>query len=122
MKIIIKGKQSSICSQRKSKSYDRLAFFSANEAQPPTPKFNKSKPFNHLTDLEPLEVARQLTLIEFKLFTMVKPQELLKQQFSKKKQGESNVKAMSSMSTLVCENSSCHPGPFVQPLCRSQVG
>jgi son of sevenless-like protein len=60
------------------------------------------KKFN-LLDLDPLEVARQLTLIEMAIFQKISPIELMKQEWSRKK-GQFvavNVRAMTAMSTKI---------------------
>jgi hypothetical protein len=88
---------------RKSRSYERLSILSVSSDVPPTPIFKRSKGINSILDLDPLEVARQLTLLEWRLFAQIKSSELLKQQFSKKngQAGAPHVKSMSAMSTLV---------------------
>ena len=56
-----------------------------------------------LMDLDPLEVARQLTIVEMTIFQNIKPIELMKQEWSKKN-GKSvavNVRAMTALSTKI---------------------
>jgi hypothetical protein len=51
-------------------------------------------------DFDPLELARQFTIIESRLFCAIQPEELLAQQWTKKKDSKAhNVKAMSTLST-----------------------
>ncbi|KAK4047487.1 Ras guanine nucleotide exchange factor bud5 [Microbotryomycetes sp. JL201] len=53
-----------------------------------------------IVDIDPLELARQLTIIESKLYCAIKPGELLGQEFSKKGPDLAvNVRAMSTLST-----------------------
>lgn len=78
----------------------------------PTPIISKGllsnlRVMNHTTvnvlDFDPLELARQLTVMESKLYCAIQPEELLGQEFSKKA-GVSNavhVKGMSSLSTHI---------------------
>ncbi|GAA95817.1 hypothetical protein E5Q_02474 [Mixia osmundae IAM 14324] len=75
---------------------------------PPTPLLNKgamqtlrSGSFDRIgvLDFDPLELARQLTLMESRLFCAITTRELLGQEFSKKQGTAINVKAMSSLST-----------------------
>lgn len=77
----------------------------------PTPLVSKSlasmlrnNPGNvNVLDVDPLELARQLTIMESKLFCCILPEELLGQEFSKKT-GQSNavhVKKMSALTTHI---------------------
>lgn len=52
-----------------------------------------------LLDFDPTELARQITLIEFKLYDAIKPEEIIGQLFNKKPGSAVNVRAMSAMST-----------------------
>lgn len=56
-----------------------------------------------LIDIDPTEVARQLTLIESKIFMNIQPAELMKQEWSKKNTNSVavNVRAMTTMSTQI---------------------
>ncbi|KAK9238170.1 ras guanine nucleotide exchange factor domain-containing protein [Lipomyces kononenkoae] len=79
----------------------------------PTPIVNKlhlaivaryvreGEPAPNILDFDPLELARQITVKESRLFCKIIPEELLGQEFSKKagKSTAVNVKAMSSLST-----------------------
>ncbi|KAK9480337.1 ras guanine nucleotide exchange factor domain-containing protein [Lipomyces japonicus] len=58
-------------------------------------------PEPNILDFDPLELARQITIKESRLFCKIVPEELLGQEFSKKagKSNAMNVKAMSSLST-----------------------
>ncbi|ORY01558.1 ras GEF [Basidiobolus meristosporus CBS 931.73] len=57
-----------------------------------------------LVDIEPTEVARQLTIMENELFCSIRPHELIGQEFSKKEESLSfNVRQMSKMSTKITE-------------------
>jgi hypothetical protein len=67
----------------------------------PNPILPKSLQKFTLYELDPLEVARQLTIMESNLFTKVKPFELMKQQWTKKDSKAVNVKAMTSNSTKI---------------------
>lgn len=51
-------------------------------------------------DIDPLELARQLTLVESELYCAIKPEELLSQDFGSRKSNIAvNVRAMSTLST-----------------------
>ncbi|KAH9447715.1 hypothetical protein H4Q26_007693 [Puccinia striiformis f. sp. tritici PST-130] len=52
-----------------------------------------------LSDFDPIELARQITLMESKLYRAIQPEEVLGQLFSKKPGLAVNVRAMSAMST-----------------------
>ncbi|KAK9369632.1 ras guanine nucleotide exchange factor domain-containing protein [Lipomyces kononenkoae] len=79
----------------------------------PTPIVNKlhlaivaryvreGEPTPNILDFDPLELARQITVKESRLFCKIIPEELLGQEFSKKagKSTAVNVKSMSSLST-----------------------
>jgi hypothetical protein len=53
-----------------------------------------------ILDFDPLELARQLTIIESRLFCDIQPEELLALEWTKKKDSRArNVKAMSTLST-----------------------
>lgn len=53
-----------------------------------------------ILDFDPLELARQLTIIESRLFCAIQPEELLALEWTKKSESKAhNVKAMSTLST-----------------------
>ncbi|KAL8293045.1 hypothetical protein RQP46_000739 [Phenoliferia psychrophenolica] len=52
-----------------------------------------------IIDIDPLELARQLTIMESRLYCKIQPDELLGQEFSKKGAHALNVRAMSTLST-----------------------
>lgn len=56
-----------------------------------------------MLDLDPLEVARQLTIVEMAIFQKIGPAELMKQEWSRKnsKSVAVNVRAMTAMSTKI---------------------
>ncbi|KAK9723270.1 hypothetical protein K7432_002067 [Basidiobolus ranarum] len=57
-----------------------------------------------LVDIDPTEIARQLTIMENGLFCSIRPHELIGQEFSKKEDSLSfNVRQMSKMSTKTTE-------------------
>ncbi len=62
-----------------------------------------------LLDLDPLETARQLTLIEMAIFIKIEPIELMKQEWSKKNTASMavNVRAMSAMANKITGWVSC---------------
>jgi hypothetical protein len=54
----------------------------------------------HILDFDPLELARQITIIESKLFCSIQPRELLASEWTKKNTTKAvNVRAMSTLST-----------------------
>ncbi|KAJ3356596.1 hypothetical protein GGF32_001442 [Allomyces javanicus] len=70
-----------------------------NQAGGPSPIMPKL-PVKSFADVDPLEMARQLTLYEYHLFAAIRPHELLNLDFSKKHQPVAlNVKAMVQCST-----------------------
>ncbi|KAJ3364078.1 hypothetical protein GGF31_000615 [Allomyces arbusculus] len=70
-----------------------------NQAGGPPPIMPKL-PVKSFADVDPLEMARQLTLYEYHLFAAIRPHELLNLDFSKKHQPVAlNVKAMVQCST-----------------------
>ncbi|PWN51548.1 ras GEF [Violaceomyces palustris] len=89
--------------------------FSRGGPVPPTPNITKGllsnlRGDNHsrvsVLDFDPLELARQLTIMESKLYCAIQPEELLGSKFSKKSAingvGEAiHVKSMSSLSTNI---------------------
>lgn len=56
-----------------------------------------------LLDIDPLEVARQLTMIEMTIFQRIQPIELMKQEWARKNTASLaiNVRAMTTMSTKI---------------------
>lgn len=75
---------------------------SARNEDVPNPILPKSIKRFKLYDLDPLEIARQLTLVESNMFSKIQPIELLKQEWSKKQDSISvNVRMMTAMSTKV---------------------
>ncbi|KAF2117610.1 ras guanine-nucleotide exchange protein Cdc25p [Lophiotrema nucula] len=60
----------------------------------------EGKPQCSILDFDPLELARQFTLIESKLFCAIQPEELLASEWTKKTASKAvNVRAMSTLST-----------------------
>ncbi|EGF80978.1 hypothetical protein BATDEDRAFT_88208 [Batrachochytrium dendrobatidis JAM81] len=79
--------------------FKRLAVRSEDIPQPILPR--NMKRFS-LLDIDPIEVARQLTLIESQMYARIKPFELMKQEWAKKKLSTAvNVRAMSQLSTRI---------------------
>ena len=88
------------------------ASFTKSGPTPPTPVVSKGlmamlRSTSHtkinVVDFDPLELARQFTIMESKIYCSILPEELLGQEFSKKA-GVSNavhVKTMSSLSTYI---------------------
>jgi hypothetical protein len=85
--------------------------FSSNDSNTPSPIVTKSQ-LNALRaskegrtqcsvlDFDPMELARQFTIIESKLFCAIQPEELLALEWTKKSDSKAvNVKAMSKLST-----------------------
>ncbi|ORZ33355.1 ras guanine nucleotide exchange factor domain-containing protein [Catenaria anguillulae PL171] len=69
-------------------------------ASPPPPIVPRSFPVKSFTDIDPLELARQLTVRESQLLMAIQSYELLNQDFSKKNQPVAlHVKAMVNFST-----------------------
>ncbi|KAA1096139.1 hypothetical protein PGT21_005999 [Puccinia graminis f. sp. tritici] len=52
-----------------------------------------------LSDFDPIELARQITLMESKLYQAIQPEEVIGQLFNKKSGSAVNVRAMSALST-----------------------
>jgi son of sevenless len=68
----------------------------------PHPILPKSMARFKFYDLDPLEIARQLTLVESSMFAKIQPIEMMKQEWSKKQDSLAiNVRMMTAMSTKV---------------------
>ncbi|KAI8912742.1 ras guanine nucleotide exchange factor domain-containing protein [Gorgonomyces haynaldii] len=68
----------------------------------PTPLLPKNLKRFTLYDLDPTEIARQLTLMESNIFAKIQPIELMKQEWSKKENSLAvNVRQMTQMSTKI---------------------
>ncbi|KAL6054788.1 Son of sevenless 1 [Balamuthia mandrillaris] len=98
---IIERKQNEL---KESKSYNKM--FSKEPPEPILPSgctMNSTSPSNNqpLIDLnwDPLEVARQLTLIEYNLYKSIKPQECLNQAWTKKATRDTNAANIMAMIT-----------------------
>ncbi|KAJ1982201.1 hypothetical protein H4R33_005081 [Dimargaris cristalligena] len=96
----------------KSKSIDRMlaaAYASIPDTPPPSPRLQRSILHSLLDglpisiyDIEPLEIARQLTLMDGRLFGAIRPHELIGQEFSKKDLSTAtNVRAMTARSNRI---------------------
>ncbi|KAF2471522.1 ras GEF [Lindgomyces ingoldianus] len=85
--------------------------FTPSDSNVPNPSITKSqlnalksskdgKTHCSILDFDPLELARQLTIIESKLFCSIQPEELLASEWTKKNGSRAvNVRAMSTLST-----------------------
>lgn len=85
--------------------------FSSNDSNAPSPIITKgqlsalraskeSRTQCNILDFDPMELARQFTIIESKLFCAIQPEELLALEWTKKSDSKAvNVKAMSKLST-----------------------
>lgn len=85
--------------------------FMATDSNVPNPHISKSqlnllrtfkegKSQCSILDFEPLELARQFTLIESKIFCAIQPEELLASEWTKKHDSKAvNIRAMSTLST-----------------------
>ena len=92
-------------------SLNSATFPGTQSALPPAPIVSKSlysalrtAPFapNTVLDFDPLELARQLTIMESKLFCAIQSEELIGQDFGKKSNSRmSNVRQMSTLSTRI---------------------
>jgi len=93
------------------KTSTSVTVFSAADSQIPTPNVTKSQlsslrasrnggPPCSILDFDPLELARQFTIIESRVFCSIGPEELLALEWTKKTDSRAiNVKAMSTLST-----------------------
>lgn len=79
-----------------SSSFKRMVKKTQEEPLPIIPKN-----YTSLLDMDPLEIARQLTLIDSHLFNQIKPVECLNKAWSSKDANAPNVKAMINMSTQI---------------------
>lgn len=92
-------------------SLNSATFPGTQSVLPPAPIVSKSlysalrtAPFapNTVLDFDPLELARQLTIMESKLFCAIQSEELIGQDFGKKSNSRmSNVRQMSTLSTRI---------------------
>ncbi|KAK8186243.1 ras guanine nucleotide exchange factor domain-containing protein [Phyllosticta citribraziliensis] len=113
------GASSSRLVSSQGKTNTSVTVYSAVDPNVPNPVVSKSQ-LNALKaarngnaapgilDFDPLELARQFTLIESKLFCSIQPHELLASEWTKKDGRAVNVRAMSKLSTdlanLVADN------------------
>lgn len=93
------------------KTSTSVTIFSAADSQIPSPNVTKSQlnalrasrnggPPCSILDFDPLELARQFTIIESRIFCSIGPEELLALEWTKKTDSRAvNVKAMSTLST-----------------------
>lgn len=93
------------------KTNTSIAVFSAPDNQIPNPIISKSQlnalrraqkggPPCSIIDFDPLELARQFTIIESGIFCSIQPEELLASEWTKKVDSKAvNVRAMSTLST-----------------------
>lgn len=93
------------------KTSTSVTVFSAADSQIPTPNVTKSQlsalrasrnggPPCSILDFDPLELARQFTIIESRIFCSIDPEELLALEWTKKTDSRAiNIKAMSTLST-----------------------
>jgi RasGEF domain/RasGEF N-terminal motif len=93
------------------KTSTSVTVFSAADSQIPSPNVTKSQlsalrasrtggPLCSILDFDPLELARQFTIIESRIFCSIFPEELLALEWTKKVDSRAiNVKAMSTLST-----------------------
>ncbi|KAK9686573.1 hypothetical protein K7432_015114 [Basidiobolus ranarum] len=99
---------------KNSKSVGRLMAAAAAQVphEPPPPTLLMKSTLDmlyarqdvNLVEIDPTEVARQLTLMENEMFCSIRPHELIGQEFSKKEDSLSfNVRKMSKMSTKITE-------------------
>ncbi|KAJ9050635.1 hypothetical protein DSO57_1012605 [Entomophthora muscae] len=79
-----------------SSSFKKMVKKTQEEPLPIVPKN-----YTSLLDMDPLEIARQLTLIDSHLFNQIKPVECLNKAWSSKDANAPNVKAMIHMSTQI---------------------
>ncbi|KAI9714457.1 MAG: hypothetical protein M1820_000418 [Bogoriella megaspora] len=94
-----------------SKSNSSVGLHSDKDSAPPNPAISKSQlnslrnaknggPSCSVLDFDPLEVARQITIIESRIFCAIQSEELLGLEWTKKKCSKAfNVRAMSTLST-----------------------
>lgn len=87
-----------------------LQGFGQGSPLPPTPLISKSLLQNlrnglyaniSVSDFDPMELARQITIMESRIYCAIKPEELLDQEFSKKAGAATNVRAMTALSTRI---------------------
>jgi son of sevenless len=64
---------------------------STNTAPPPPPIFPKANRKLKLLDIEPLELARQLTLLESQLYQKIRPMECLQRAREQKSENMDNI-------------------------------
>ncbi|RKP34193.1 ras guanine nucleotide exchange factor domain-containing protein, partial [Dimargaris cristalligena] len=88
---------------------DSSSYASIPDTPPPSPRLQRSILHSLLDglpisiyDIEPLEIARQLTLMDGRLFGAIRPHELIGQEFSKKDLSTAtNVRAMTARSNRI---------------------
>lgn len=83
---------------------DRARIIPVNLSQAPPPIIPKGKGKLKLLDIEPLELARQLTIMESTLFQRIKPIECLQRAREQKTENQDNI--------TVCIHASNRVSPF----------
>jgi len=106
--------------------------FSALESSIPAPVVNRSQ-LNSLRnfrsngtpcsilDFDPMELARQFTLIESRIFNAIQPAELIGSEWTKKNTNATNVRAMSTLSTDLANLVADSILSFEEPKKRAQI-
>lgn len=73
-----------------------------NQEPPPIPISPKANKRLQLLDIDPLELARQFTLIESQLYQRIKTTEALQRARVQKGEHDDNISAVIQMSNQVC--------------------
>jgi len=75
-----------------------------NLGPPPPPIVPKSNKQLKLIDIEPLELARQLTILESQLYQKIKPMECLQRSREQRTENVDNIATVIQTSNRVCRH------------------
>lgn len=94
----------------------------ANQGAPPAAIIPKTSKKLKLLDIEPLELARQLTIMESILYQRIRPMECLQRAREQKTENIDNIAIVIQTSNRVCANHPIPAHPLIVILDRSPFG
>ncbi|KAK0464469.1 ras guanine nucleotide exchange factor domain-containing protein [Desarmillaria tabescens] len=97
------AKQLMLHIERAQKGGDRVRIVPVNLTQAPPPIYPKQNKKLKLADIEPLELARQLTIMESDLFQRIKPMECLQRAREQKTENADNITTVIHASNRIAD-------------------
>ncbi|KAG7443000.1 ras GEF [Guyanagaster necrorhizus] len=97
------AKQLMLHIERAQKGGDRVKIVPVNLTQAPPPIYPKQNKKLKLADIEPLELARQLTIMESNLFQRIKPMECLQRAREQKTENSDNITTVIHASNRIAD-------------------